>query len=67
MFYAYYQTVIPGLPAQWVVQGLLPLNDYLTLLTLPPDATLASHAAGLTGWMLLCNKCIQWLNILRRN
>ncbi len=61
IFYSYYTIVMPGLPAQWVVHGLLPFNDYLKVLKILPDATLASHTAGLTGWVLLCSKCIQWI------
>jgi len=61
IFYSYYQQIFPGLPVQWVVSGMLPLAEFLTLLQLSPDDSLASHSAGFAGLVLISNKVLQWI------
>ena len=52
LFYAYYRTIIPGLPAQWVIRA--PDWPRVTeALLFAPEARLAEHLAALLFWGLL--------------
>ncbi len=66
-FYLYYWFVFDNLPQQWVVQRLLPWSDYLDLWLLLENASIASHAAGMLGWILLIGKIVRNWGIVRSN
>ena len=53
LFYAYYRTIIPGLPAQWVIRA--PDWPRVTeALLFAPEARLAEHLAALLFWAYSC-------------
>ncbi len=52
IFYAYYQIVIPGLPAQWVI-GLPDIGRLLADMAVWSDAGLGARLRGATIWVLL--------------
>ena len=52
-YYTYYRMVIPGLPAQIVIQDPPSLRLFAETLTFTHRTTLADHARGFVGWVLL--------------
>ena len=53
-FYWLYRTLIPGLPAQWVVGWPPPdAETLLALATFTGPQTLSAHGQGVLGWSLM--------------
>lgn len=52
-YYTYYRLIIDGLPKQSVLGPLPPPEDLLGLMTFTGPVTLAAHATGVLGWVML--------------
>ncbi|MEO1275621.1 MAG: hypothetical protein AAFV96_09580 [Pseudomonadota bacterium] len=50
LYYAYYWSVIPGLPVQGVIRQPPGPMSLIGLLSFTGPATLAAHSQGLLGW-----------------
>jgi len=64
-YYMIYLQIFPYLPTQWVVKGLIPVKEFIELLSFSTAASLSVHAAGLLGWILTVNAMFQWLLAVR--
>ncbi len=52
LFYAYYRTIIPGLPEQWVLRGGAQLDRLASAISLQAGDSIAAHTAGGLFWLL---------------
>lgn len=52
-YYAYYRTIIDGLPEQWVINRPHTPIELFALMTFTGDATLSAHGKGILGWALV--------------
>lgn len=52
VFYAYYQLIFPGLPAQWVIDPPRQLDRLVDAVALTPGDSIADHGAGVLFWVL---------------
>jgi len=51
LYYLYYRSILPGLPAQWVPPGNLSGNTLWRYLLLPAGDNTTHHAKGVTVWI----------------
>ena len=54
LYYLYYRSILPGLPAQWVPPGNLSGNTLWRYLLLPAGDNTTHHAKGVTVWISVC-------------
>lgn len=50
VFYSLYRVIIPGLPQQWVIDGLLDQDRLKMIAVVAPGGSLADHLAGIALW-----------------
>jgi len=53
IYYLYYQTIIPGLPWQVVLDRPPSVPDLLVILGFAGEPTLSEHGKGVLGWALI--------------
>lgn len=58
VYYTYYRAIIPGLPAQWVIQTLDP-GETIRLLTFRDGTSLSAHGRGVLGWAMIAAALIR--------
>lgn len=66
LYYLIYLQIFPNLPNQLVVEGLIPIKEFVKILLFLERPSLSIHAAGLLGWVLFTNAVIQWLSAAQR-
>ena len=53
VYYAYYRTIIPDLPLQWVIWPPASPVEALRMLVFSGPQNLSAHSQGILGWALL--------------
>lgn len=53
VFYTFYRLIIPGLPQQWIIKGLIDVDRLKVVAQLNETGALADHAAGIALWAMI--------------